>query len=89
MLFFSERQNYFEEKNKGFLNSCLGLAICKRGAKLIFQALPRKFDFVDSCGDLLLINLTEISNDFLEKTQIAELLPIARTSETSVREELL
>ena len=35
MLFFSERQNYFEEK-KGFLYSCLRLAICKRGAKLSF-----------------------------------------------------
>ena len=46
MLFFSERQNYFEEKTTGFLYSCLGLAICKRGAKLSFQALPRKFDFV-------------------------------------------
>ena len=46
MLFFSERQNYFEEKNTGFLYSYLGLAICKRGAKLSFEALPRKFDFV-------------------------------------------
>ena len=46
MLFSSERQNYFEEKNTGFLYSCLRLAICKRGAKLSFQALPRKFDFV-------------------------------------------
>ena len=36
MLFFSERQNYFEEKNTDFLYSCLGLAICKRGAKLSF-----------------------------------------------------
>ena len=27
MLFFSERQNYFEEKNTGFLYSCLRLAI--------------------------------------------------------------
>ena len=44
MLFFSKRQNCFEEKNTGFLYSCLGLAICKRGAS--FQALPRKFDFV-------------------------------------------
>ena len=34
------------KKNTGFLYSCLGLAICKRGAKLSFQALPRKFDFV-------------------------------------------
>ena len=46
MLFFSERQNYFEEKNTGCLYSCYGLAICKRGAKLSFQALPKKFDFV-------------------------------------------
>ena len=45
-LFFSERQNYFVEKNTGFLYSCLGLVICKRGAKLSFQALPRIFDFV-------------------------------------------
>ena len=37
MLFFSERQNYFEEKNTGCLYSCHGLAICKRGAKLSFQ----------------------------------------------------
>ena len=44
--FFSKRQNYLEGKNTGFLYSCLGLAICKRGAKLSFQALPRKFDFV-------------------------------------------
>ena len=34
------------KKNTGFLYSCLGLAVCKRGAKLSFQALPRKFDFV-------------------------------------------
>ena len=46
MLFFSERQNYFEEKKTGCLYSCYGLAICKRGAKLSFQALPKKFDFV-------------------------------------------
>ena len=46
MLFFSERQNYFEEKSTGFLYSCLGLAICKRGGNLIL---------LDSCGDLLLI----------------------------------
>ena len=37
---------FFSEKNTGFLYSCLGLAICKRGVKLSFQALPRKFDFV-------------------------------------------
>ena len=46
MLFFSERQNYFEEKNTGFLYSCLELALCERGVKLSFQALPRKCDFV-------------------------------------------
>ena len=46
MLFFSERQNYFEEENTGCLYSCYGLAICKRGAKSSFQALPKKFDFV-------------------------------------------
>ena len=46
MLFFSERQNYFEERSTGCLYSCKGLAICKRGAKLSFQALPKKFDFV-------------------------------------------
>ena len=46
MLFFSGRQNYFEERNTGCLHSCYGLAICKRGAKLSFQALPKKFDFV-------------------------------------------
>ena len=28
-LFFSERQNYFEEKTTGSLYSCLGLTICK------------------------------------------------------------
>ena len=37
----------------------------------------------------LFIKLTEISIDFLEKEQIAELLPIAQTSQTSVEEELL
>ena len=37
----------------------------------------------------LLIKLTEISIGFLKKAQIAELLPIAETSETSVQEELL
>ena len=46
MLFFSERQNYFEEKNTGCLYSCYGLAVCKREAKLSFQALPKKFDVV-------------------------------------------
>ena len=47
MLFFSERQNYFEEKNNtGCLYSCQGLAICKRGVNFSFQALPKKFDFV-------------------------------------------
>ena len=46
ILFFSERKNYFEEKNTGCLYSCYGLAICKRGAKLSFKALPKKFDFV-------------------------------------------
>ena len=45
-LFFSERQNYFKEKSTGCLYSCYGLPICKRGAKLNFQALPKKFDFV-------------------------------------------
>ena len=37
----------------------------------------------------LLIKLTEISIDFLEKAQIADLLPIAQTNESSVQEELL
>ena len=46
MLFFSEGQNYFEEKNTGCLYSCYGLGVCKRGAKLSFQALAKKFDFV-------------------------------------------
>ena len=46
MLLFSERQNYFEEKNTGFLYSCLRPAICKRGAKMNFQTLLRKYDFV-------------------------------------------
>ena len=46
MLFFSERQNYFEEKNTVCLDSCQGLAICKRSVKLSFQALLKKFDFV-------------------------------------------
>ena len=46
MLFFSERRNYFEEKNTVCLYSWYGLAMCKRGVKLSFQALPKKFDFV-------------------------------------------
>ena len=46
MLFFSERQNYLEERNTGCLYCCYGLAISKRGAKLSFQALPKKSDFV-------------------------------------------
>ena len=47
MLFFSERHDYFEEKNNtGCLYSCQGLAICKRGVKLSFRALPKNFDFV-------------------------------------------
>ena len=37
----------------------------------------------------LSIKLTKISIDFLEKVQVAELLPMSQTSETSVREELL
>ena len=43
---FSWKEHYFEEKNTVCLYSCWGLAISKRGVKLSFQALLRKFDFV-------------------------------------------
>ena len=36
----------------------------------------------------LLIKLTEILIDLLKKAQIAELLPIAQTSETAVLEDM-
>ena len=43
MLFFSERQNYFEEKNTGCLYSCLGLAMhVKKGGEIEFSSLPEE-----------------------------------------------
>ena len=42
MLFFSERQNYFEEKKHSLFIFLLGATYMT----LSFQALPKKFDFV-------------------------------------------
>ena len=62
---------------------------------LYYNLVPRTSHLASGRGEplgtrlALLIKLTEISIDFLEKTQTAELLPIAQPSETSVQEELL
>ena len=52
MSFFSERQNYFEEKNHSLFAFLLGASCMQKArgkksekAKLSFQASPKKFDF--------------------------------------------
>ena len=61
MLFFLERQNYFEEKNTGCLYSCYGLAMCKRGAKLSFQVTAQKFVLYFSPQVMLLYTFGSVS----------------------------
>lgn len=59
---------------------------------LYYNLVPRTSHFASDRGEVLgtrlalLIKLTEISSDFLEKAQIAELLPIAQTSKSRVQE---
>ena len=62
---------------------------------LYYNLDPRTFHLASGRGEVLgtrlalWVKLTEILIDFLEKAQIADLLPIAKTSESSVQEELL
>ena len=61
---------------------------------LHFNFVPRTSHLAAGRGEVmgtrldLLIKLTEILIDLLKKAQIAELLPIAQTSETAVLEDM-